>query len=203
MQHKPKDFQKEYLLTALDVYSFGVTMYELFSQKHIENNERLTCFLSTNELLELFPCLTLNQANEVIRIGNSCLEYNPKSRPSFAELQKHLLKLTANILQNEQKEQPSKKRKLVPTLQTIQTNEKRSIVIGYNPLDRSGIQTPLKSSSNFTIINTFNTLQNNNSQVVGEFNDRFPPNNNNNGNSASVTNNIQDSNSPVFYNLKF
>ena len=94
----------EYVLTAFDVYSFGVTMFELLARRHVETDERLESFLSAKELLETFPCLTHDQARKLVKIGNRCLEADPKKRPPFEKLHKYFLEVTASILKKPKSE---------------------------------------------------------------------------------------------------
>ncbi|EFC47416.1 serine/threonine kinase [Naegleria gruberi] len=101
---KAQNNSMEYVLTAFDVYSFGVTMFELLARRHVETDERLESFLSAKELLETFPCLTHDQARKLVKIGNSCLEADPKKRPPFEKLHKYFLEVTASILKKPKSE---------------------------------------------------------------------------------------------------
>ncbi|EFC41816.1 protein kinase [Naegleria gruberi] len=113
----PKDF--EFNRKAIDVYSFGVTMYELlFGEIYLKDNNEQRSLLSLTRiknslsglilgsdsssrlevsLMQSYNFLNGEQVEKLVNLVNACTCVDPKKRKSFSAIQEELLQITMDI----------------------------------------------------------------------------------------------------------
>lgn len=86
---------------ATDAYSFGIILYEIYSRQLPYDGE------DTDDILQLIADPTINKRpgippsmpNEVVAMMSDCLSSNPKSRPTFEEMDSRLRAFTVGSVE--------------------------------------------------------------------------------------------------------
>lgn len=95
--HKNNSNMNEGYTVNVDIFAFGMVIYELLALKQPYNKEPDVLGVVMKGLKPELPSLD-SRYNEIIEIHKSCIEFNPSDRPNSKELMVKLSNLVQKTL---------------------------------------------------------------------------------------------------------